>query len=127
MIDNFLNIKKKLNLKEKLTENELSVELSKEGYKLSEKDEKKLTYIRDKEIKSNVLESNKYYLGEDNGYISIFKTDNNGNIIESEKKVYTDSKPISNLPETDQSYIKEHKFSFDSKDEALQKLSEMIS
>ena len=127
MIDNFFNIKKKLNLKEKLTEGELSVELSKEGYKLSEKDEKKLTYIRDKEIKSNVLESNKYYLGEDNGYISIFKTDNNGKIIESEKKVYTDSKPISNLPETDQSYIKEHKFSFDSKDEALQKLSEMIS
>ena len=62
MVDNFLNIKKKLNLKEKLTEGELSVELSKEGYKLSEKDEKKLTYIRDKEIKSNVFESNKYYL-----------------------------------------------------------------
>ncbi len=127
MVDNFLNIKKKLNLKEKLTEEELSVELSKNGYKLSEKDETKLTYTRDKEIKSDSFEANKYYLGEDNGYISIFKTDKNGNVIESEKKVYTDSKPINNLPETDQNYIKEHKFSFDSKDEALQKLSEMIS
>ena len=115
MIDNFLNIKKKLNLKEKLTEEELSAELSKDGYKLYEKDENKLTYTRDKEIKSDSFEANKYYLGEDNGYISIFKTDTNGNIIQSEKKIYTDSKPISNLPETDQKYIIEHKFSFDSK------------
>jgi len=127
MIDNFLNIKKKLNLAENLTEAELSEELSKDGYKLYERDESKLIYTRDKEIKSDSFEANKYYLGEDNGYISIFKTDKNGNIIESEKKVYSDSKPISNLPEADQNYIKDHKFSFDSKDEALQKLNEMIS
>ena len=127
MVDNLLNIKKKLNLKDKLTEEELSLELSKDGYKLSEKNEEKLTYTRDKAIRSDVFEANKYYLGEENGYISIFKTDESGNVIESEKKVYSDSKPIVNLPETDQTYIKDHKFSFDSKEEALQKLSEMIS
>ncbi|MBE6054085.1 MAG: hypothetical protein E7212_09275 [Clostridium sartagoforme] len=127
MVDTLLNIKEKLDLKENLTEEDLSKELSKEGYKLSEKNEQKLTYSRDKEVKSDKFEANKYYLGEENGYISIFKTDENGNIVESEKKVYTDSKPISNLPETDQNYIKEHKFSFDSREDALQKLSEMIS
>lgn len=127
MVDNLLNIKKKLNLKEKLTEEELSVELSKEGYKLSEKNNQKITYTRDVEVKSDKFEANKYYLGEENGYISIFKTDTNGNMIEAEKKVYTTSKPITNLPEADQNYIKEHKFSFDNKDDALQKLSEMIS
>lgn len=127
MVDNLLNIKKKLNLKDKLTEEELSLELSKDGYKLSEKNEEKLTYTRDEAIRSDVFEANKYYLGEENGYISIFKTDESGNVIESEKKVYSDSKPIVNLPETDQSYIKDHKFLFDSKEEALQKLSEMIS
>jgi hypothetical protein len=127
MIDNLLNLKEKLKLNEKLTEEELTIELSKDGYKLSEKNEQKLTYTRDKEVKSDKFEANKYYLGEENGYISVFKTDDNGNIIESEKKVYTDSKPLSNLPETDQNYIKENKFSFDSRDEALQKLSEMIS
>ncbi len=127
MVDNLLNIKKKLNLKDKLTEEELSLELSKDGYKLSEKNEEKLTYTRNKAIRSDVFEANKYYLGEENGYISIFKTDESGNVIESEKKVYSDSKPIVNLPETDQTYIKDHKFSFDSKEEALQKLSEMIS
>lgn len=127
MIDNLLNLKEKLKLKENLTEEELTTELSKDGYKLSEKNEQKLTYTRDKEVKSDKFEANKYYLGEENGYISIFKTDTNGNVIESEKKVYTDSKPLGNLPETDQNYIKENKFSFDSKDDALQKLSEMIS
>lgn len=127
MIDNLLNLKEKLKLNEKLTEEELTIELSKDGYKLSEKNEQKLTYTRDKEVKSDKFEANKYYLGEENGYISIFKTDDNGNIIESEKKVYTDSKPLANLPETDQNYIKENRFSFDSKDDALQKLSEMIS
>lgn len=127
MVDNLLNIKKKLNLNEKLSEEELSKELSKEGYKLYEKNEQKLTYTRDKEVKSDKFEANKYYLGEENGYISIFKTDEGGNMIESEKKVYTDSKPIANLPETDQNKIKDHKFSFDSKNDALQKLSEMIS
>lgn len=126
-IDKLANIIKKFNLKEKITEEELSNELSKKGYALSEKNEQKLTYIREKEVNSSKFEANKYYLGEEDGYISIFKTDADGNIIESEKKVYKDSKPITNLPETDQNYIKENKFSFDSKDDALQKLSEMIS
>lgn len=127
IIDTLSNIITKYNLKEKLTEEELSNELSKNGYNLSEKNEQKLTFTREKEVNSTNLSPNKYYLGEENGYISVFKTDSKGEIIESEKKVYSDSKPISNLPETDQNYIKENKFSFDSKDEALQKLSEMIS
>ena len=87
----------------------------------------KLVYTRDAAINTSKFKSDKYYLGEENGFISLFKTDSNGNIIESEKKVYSDSKPLSNLPEIDQNYIKEHKFSFDTKEEALQKLSEMIS
>ena len=127
IIDTLSNIITKYNLKEKLTEEELSNELSKNGYNLSEKNEQKLTFTREKEVNSTNLSPNKYYLGEENGYISVFKTDSKGEIIEPEKKVYSDSKPISNLPETDQNYIKENKFSFDSKDEALQKLSEMIS
>lgn len=127
MIDTLLKLKEKLGFKEKLTLEELSNELSKKGYKLSEKNEEKLVYTREKANSENSLEANKYYLGEENGYISIFKTDDSGNIIESEKKVYSDSKPLGNLPEIDQSYIKENKFSFDNKEDALQKLSEMIS
>ncbi|MCR1952563.1 MULTISPECIES: hypothetical protein [unclassified Clostridium] len=127
MAENLINLKSKLNLNENLTKEDLSEELSVQGYVLSEWDSNKLVYTRDTAINTSKFESNKYYLGEENGFISLFKTDSNGNIIESEKKVYSDSKPLSNLPEIDQNYIKDNKFSFDTREEALQKLSEMIS
>lgn len=127
MAENLINLKSKLDLSENITKEDLSEELSTQGYVLSEWDNNKLVYTRDTAINTSKFKSDKYYLGEENGFISLFKTDSNGNIIESEKKVYSDSKPLSNLPEIDQNYIKEHKFSFDTKEEALQKLSEMIS
>ncbi|MDB1944236.1 hypothetical protein PMY73_04240 [Clostridium tertium] len=127
MAENLINLKSKLDLSENITKEDLSEELSTQGYILSEWDNNKLVYTRDAAINTSKFKSDKYYLGEENGFISLFKTDSNGNIIESEKKVYSDSKPLSNLPEIDQNYIKEHKFSFDTKEEALQKLSEMIS
>ncbi|MBS5885104.1 MAG: hypothetical protein E6300_08905 [Clostridium sp.] len=127
MAENLINLKSKLDLSENITKEDLSEELSTQGYVLSEWDNNKLVYTRDAAVNTSKFKSNKYYLGEENGFISLFKTDSNGNIIESEKKVYSDSKPISNLPEIDQNYIKEYKFSFDTREEALQKLSEMIS
>lgn len=127
MAENLINLKSKLDLSENITKEDLSEELSTQGYVLSEWDNNKLVYTRDAAVNTSKFKSDKYYLGEENGFISLFKTDSNGNIIESEKKVYSDSKPLSNLPEIDQNYIKEHKFSFDTKEEALQKLSEMIS
>lgn len=127
MAENLINLKSKLDLSENITKEDLSEELSTQGYILSEWDNNKLVYTRDAAVNTSKFKSDKYYLGEENGFISLFKTDSNGNIIESEKKVYSDSKPLSNLPEIDQNYIKEHKFSFDTKEEALQKLSEMIS
>lgn len=127
MAENLINLKSKLDLSENITKEDLSEELSTQGYVLSEWDNNKLVYTRAAAINTSKFKSDKYYLGEENGFISLFKTDSNGNIIESEKKVYSDSKPLSNLPEIDQNHIKEHKFSFDTKEEALQKLSEMIS
>ena len=127
MAENLINLKSKLDLSENITKEDLSEELSTQGYVLSEWDNNKLVYTRDAAVNTSKFKSDKYYLGEENGFISLFKTDSNGNIIESEKKVYSDSKPLSNLPEIDQNYIKKHKFSFDTKEEALQKLSEMIS
>lgn len=127
MAENLINLKSKLDLSENITKEDLSEELSTQGYVLSEWDNNKLVYTRDAAVNTSKFKSDKYYLGEENGFISLFKTDSNGNIIESEKKVYSDSKPLSNLPEIDQNYIKEYKFSFDTKEEALQKLSEMIS
>lgn len=121
------NLKNILNLEGKLTLDALSEELSKVGYKLSDWDEEKIIYTRSEEVNSTTLEPNKYYLGAEEGYISIFKTDENGKVIEEEKRVYTEFKPLSDLPEIDQEAIKNNKFFFDTKDEALIKLSEMVS
>lgn len=120
-------LKNVMNLEGNLTLDSLSKELSKVGYKLSDWNEAKLIYVRSEEVNSTALEPNKYYLGAEEGYISIFKTDENGKVIEEEKKVYTEYKPLSDLPEIDQEAIKNNEFFFDTKDEALIKLSEMVS
>lgn len=120
-------LKNVMNLEGNLTLDSLSKELSKVGYKLSDWNESKLIYVRSEEVNSTALEPNKYYLGAEEGYISIFKTDENGKVIEEEKKVYTEYKPLSDLPEIDQEAIKNNEFFFDTKDEALIKLSEMVS
>lgn len=120
-------LKNVMNLEGNLTLDSLSKELSKVGYKLSDWNKSKLIYVESEEVNSTALEPNKYYLGAEEGYISIFKTDENGKVIEEEKKVYTEYKPLSDLPEIDQEAIKNNEFFFDTKDEALIKLSEMVS
>lgn len=127
MSESFLKLKDKLNLNGNYTLETLSKELDKNGYILEESDNSKLIYTRNNSDNSNNLEGNKYYLGEENGFISIFKTDSLGKIIESEKKVYKDYKSINNLPEIDQNLIKENKFFYNTLEEALYKLSEMVS
>ena len=127
MSESFLKLKDKLNLNGNYTIESLSKELNKNGYVLEESDNSKLIYIRNNSDDINNFEGNKYYLGEEKGFISIFKTDNSGKIIESETKVYKDYKSINNLPEIDQKLIKENKFFYDTLEEALYKLSEMVS
>lgn len=127
MSESFIKLKEKLNLNGDYTLESLSKELEKSGYVLKEWDDTKLIYTRNNSDNISNFEVNKYYLGEENGFISIFKTDDSGKIIESEKKVYKDYKPITNLPEIDQKFIKENKFFYDTLEEALYKLSEMVS
>lgn len=127
MSESFIKLKDKLNLNGNYTIESLSKELDKNGYVLEASDNSKLIYIRNNYDNINNFEGNKYYLGEEKGFISIFKTDNSGKIIESEKNVYKDYKSINNLPETDQRLIKENKFFYNTLEEALYKLSEMVS
>lgn len=127
MSESFIKLKDKLNLNGNYTIESLSKELDKNGYVLEESDNSKLIYIRNNSDNINNFEGNKYYLGEEKGFISIFKTDSSGKIIESEKKVYKDYKSINNLPEIDQKLIKENKFFYNTLEEALYKLSEMVS
>lgn len=121
------NIKNIFNLENDLELSSLSVFFSKEDYLLSKWDYSSLTYIRDENENSSKLLANKYYLGEENGFITLFLTNENGEIILEEKNVYTDYKPINNLPQSDQELIINNKFYYDTREDALIKLSEMVS
>lgn len=125
ILEKLSNLKLKFNLSNNLTEEDLIKALSKKGYILSNKTNEKLTFTRT-DIK-NEFKANMYYIGEENGYICLFKTDENGNIMNSEKTVYNTSKPISMLPEVDQEYIKNNNLFFEDKTKALEQISEIIS
>lgn len=95
------------------------------GYSIESLSEKKVVLNKDEEV---ILEPNKYYLGEKDGYFAIYKSDENGKVfIEDESDVYRSSKMVNTIPKDDQEAIKSFKFGYDTKDEAKEILSGYIS
>lgn len=95
------------------------------GYSVESLSEKKVVLNKDEEV---ILEPNKYYLGEKDGYFAIYKSDKNGKVfIEDESDVYRSSKMVNTIPKDDQEAIKSFKFGYDTKDEAKEILSGYIS
>lgn len=96
------------------------------GYNLESLEDSKLVFVKDGT--TSVLLPNKYYLGEKDGYFAIYKTDNSGvPKIESEDDVYSNSRSISFLKGEDLEAIKNFKYCYDTKDEAIEKLTAFIS
>lgn len=96
------------------------------GYSLEELQDEKVVFSKDGSI--NVLQPNKYYIGEKDGYFAIYKTDSEGNLtIENEDDVYRNSRTISFLKGEDLEDIKNLKHCYDTKDEAMEKLTAYIS
>lgn len=96
------------------------------GYDLESLEDDKVVFV--KEGATSVLQPNKYYLGEKDGYFAIYKTDNSGNLtIEESEDVYTNNRSISFLQGDDLDAIKNFKYSYDTKEEAIEKLSAFIS
>ena len=62
MAENLINLKSKLDLSENITKEDLSEELSTQGYVLSEWDNNKLVYTRDAAVNTSKFKSDKYYL-----------------------------------------------------------------
>lgn len=95
------------------------------GYSVESLSEKKVVLNKDEEV---ILEPNKYYLGEKDGYFAIYKSDENGKVfIEDESDIYRSSKMVNTIPKDDQEAIKSFKFGYDTKDEAKEILSGYIS
>lgn len=119
------DLKKQLNIGDDLTETELSKALKDKGYVLVLTSEKELTFKRDP---SQTVKPNKYYIGEKDGYLAIYKTDENGTLlIENSDDVYNDRKTIDSLTPADITKIKNFKYEYDTKEEAEENLSEFLS
>lgn len=109
--------------KNNMTENELAKAVSKDGYKLSSRSSEGIIFKRDAK---DSLEKNTYYIGEKDGYLAIYKTDDNGNL--NIHKVYSDDISIDNFMEVDANKIKNYKY-FNSKNlnEVEEKITELTT
>ncbi|MDD6795763.1 MAG: hypothetical protein PUE01_10215 [Clostridiaceae bacterium] len=120
------DLKNELNLSGEISEQKLSDVLKNQGYEVVDISESRITYNREAD---SSLESNKYYILEKDGSLAIYKTDDKGKAsIENEKEdVFVDRKPFKQLPEIDQKKISDHEFIFNNKQDAQEKISELIS
>ena len=114
-------IKKELNVKELNVEQ--VVELYKgKGYSVVSTDDYQMVFER----AVGRLEPNKYYIGDKDGYIAIYKSDINGiPVIESEDDIT--EREVGFLMEIDQNMIRNYEMVFDTKEECEEALSNFIS
>lgn len=118
-------LKKELNISGDLSKGELSKALSEKGYVLELNADGEMTYKKDT---SKSVKPNKYYIGEKDGFLAIYKTDKDGILlIENSEDVYSDNKKVGSLREIDKNKIKSFEFEYDSKEEAEENLSEFLS
>jgi len=119
------DLKKELNIQGNITQAELSKALKDKGYVLEVESNGEMTFKKDI---SKSVKPNKYYIGEKDGFLAIYKTDNDGTLlIENSEDVYSNNKKVNNLREADRNKINNFEFEFDSKDDAEESLSEFLS
>ena len=119
-------LKKNLEVKEDLNEEDLSELLSGKGYVLDGVYDKQIIYRRS--VKDSI-EPNMYYIGECDGWIAIYTSDDEGNLTinDPQNDIIKEGKKFKNLTENDQTIIKNRELKFASKDEAEEKISELVS
>jgi len=96
------------------------------GYEISTLNDSLIQFIK---IDANVkLDPNKYYIGEKDGYLAIYKTDEQGNaFIEDEADIFKNSMPVKSIHPSVQEEIKSFKHVYNTKEEARIGISEYAS
>ncbi|SFU38264.1 hypothetical protein SAMN04487886_10169 [Clostridium sp. DSM 8431] len=119
-------LKKEFQISEDLNQKELTEFLSSKGYALDGVYDKELVYKRSTE---NSIEPNIYYIGEADGCIAIYSSDEEGNltITDPTNDIFREGKKFKDLTKNDQEMIKNNELKCKSKDEAEEKVSELIS
>lgn len=113
-------LKAELSLTGEVTKESLSKALESEGYELEEIKSDKLVFNRESE---HVLVPNKFYLGEKDGMLAIYKTSETG----EPKDIYVDKAPINILPEVNQESLKNFEKYYDTEEEAHMMLTAYTS
>ena len=119
-------LRNEFNLDESVTEEELTDTLKVMGYIRNEKIGDEIYYTRNVE---ESFEPNKYYIREYEGFLAIYKTDEKGNctIENLETDVFRDGKKFSELPEGDRDMIKNLELVYNSKEEAVLDVTDIVS
>lgn len=108
-------------LREQNIEELVSV-VEKDGYELISSNSEEIVFLND----MGVLESGKYYIGEKEGYIAIFKAGEDGRpFIENPEDVST--KKIDDLPEVDREKISNFEKKYDTREECEEEVTNYIS
>lgn len=116
-------ILKELNMEKNLTEEILSKSVLSSGYKLVDKSDDMFVYKREKE---DTLKANMYYIGESDGYLAIYKTDDKGTI--KKEKVYSEDTPVDMLRDIDVNKLKNYKyFNSANLEDVENKITELIT
>ena len=124
IVENNLDVK---TIKKELDIRELNVEqvvelYKQKGYSVSSTDDYQMIFER----AVGTLEPNKYYIGDKDGYIAIYKSDVNGiPVIENEDDIT--QREVSLLMEIDQNMIRNYEMVFDTKEECEEALCNFIS
>ena len=120
------DLKKDLNLDDDLSEQKLGEALETLGYSLESETGSEYIYKRD--VKDSA-EANKYYIKEYDGYLAIFKCDEEGNLFieDKDKDVYRNSIKFKDLPEGDKEMNNNMQLVYNTKEEAQLDISDIIS
>lgn len=115
-------LKEDNNITDNLTEEEISSILRKDGYLLTEECSSTIYYQR------NIV-PNKYYIYKYDDSLAIYKSDSDLELIIEDKKndIYDDGISFSDLREGDKTKILNYEMEFDTKSQAEEAISELIS
>lgn len=96
--------------------------VEKDGYELVSSNSNEIIFLND----MGILEAGKYYIGEKDGYIAMFKAGEDGRpIIENSEDVST--KRIDDLPEVDREKISNFEKKYDTREECEEEITNYIS
>lgn len=116
---------KKIIGKDKIQREDIESYYSKLNYTIEFLNEKTIVLIRD--ITNITLNPNKYYLGEKEGFIALFKTDEKGNPKIEDDKNDISTKKVTDLSDIDKNKIIHFQKEYNTKEEAEEDLSQYTS